>query len=64
MLEPIPDDLAGLLSRPVLWPEEVERVRRLALQHGLALRIERRDLDDWQAGWRQVESVGGKARER
>lgn len=59
MTETIPDDLQALLSNPVLWPEEVRRVKRLARHYGIAVRIERRDLNHWEAGWRQVDVIGG-----
>lgn len=51
----IPPDLQALLARPMLWPEEVERARRLARRYGVKLRFEKRDCDDWPAGWRPME---------
>ena len=56
----IPQDLQALLSKPALWPEEVRRVQRLARLYGVAVRIERRDFENWPAGWRQVEEVGNE----
>ena len=56
----IPQDLQALLSKPALWPEEVRRVKRLARLYGVAVRIERRNFENWPAGWRQVEEVGNE----
>ncbi len=54
----IPQDLQALLSKPVLWPEEVRRVLRLARHYGVAVRIERRDFENWPAGWCETDRTG------
>ena len=57
MPKEVPEELRNLLAKPMLWPEEVRRVHRLAHRYGVNVRIERREFNDWEAGWRQVGAI-------
>ncbi len=59
MLKEVPEELQNLLAKPVLWPEEKRRVYQLAHRYGVNVCIERRIFDEWEAGWRQVDVIGG-----
>lgn len=46
--------LDDLLSRPHLWPSQVETVKLLAAELSVELRLFQLDLNNTQAGWREV----------
>lgn len=45
---------ADLLSRPHLWPSQVETTKLLAAELGIELRWVQIDLNNTPAGWREV----------
>jgi len=46
--------LDDLLNRPHLWPSQVETVKLLAAELSVELRLFQLDLNNTQAGWREV----------
>lgn len=41
-----------LMASPMLWKRERERLIHLARQFGVSIVFYRRQLDDWDDGWR------------
>jgi hypothetical protein len=54
----LPETLRELLAKPMLWRTDQRRLLRLARRHSIRVALFRRDLNDWDEGYRLVRVVG------